>query len=965
MSLFVINRTFLFPRKRRWKSKSPFSSVAWFAFYVATGSTLPTSILLSQQNAGQTAPLTQDDQARQIDALIADLQSPKFSVRQAAANSLWRIGKPAEAKLNQALKSSNSEVVARAANILKDFEYGIYPDSDPATIARIRKFRDGTANEKVRIARLLIKANQVDSLVKLIKKEPNFQTRQKISELFGNRDFLRSYLKQNQTTEALNAISEIAVNFKELQISSYYFDDIVADYLWLTLTTQSLASELQKLNQLNSGPADPYQRLLLIRAHRANNDFESAMSVVNKLDGETKRIAEINLLAEQHQWNTLSDMTWKEDQEPITELNLGKRCAAINFHRLAGNRKRFSAELTHLKEFAGALVDDLTLPTGTSWTDNVNNKSVMQIVEFLFTCGELETACEYLTKTDRLKAFEAFNSLARFDEAFAVLGIEDLTDATFLKFNRRIRQFRPKGWDEPTADVTAFCDFAGFLYQMGLYDQAKEIYRSTVFAVSQFESDSNSSLQAICQSLINNDQTDLFYELIAPLVTERNYPMVVETLLYDLQESFDGSSLASYWWLVLAEQSADSKVVRLQKLRQFLRHRLQDEPIEKEFDQLLTTVTNRSDLAAIDHAHLGQTYLLLNQRDRAKESFRKCIAIQDYDFGVGVALGDLHREDKELEQAYTCYLAAWNSSEENARLRIGESASSPLPLFLAGLVGQKLAKSQPQYSAASKKHLDKAKQLLLYGDLNREVRSGLIDRGFKTVGVEICRMVMKTGGFQDWELGNARSVLLDELKPEQGLLAANYLEAQLHDVAETLRAYSSMASYTYFPNQVQLYRFDQLLNEKKIDDAYAALQMALKFRPHSATIAEEYLPRLRDANGGKELADQLFEQIRAGHLEVLKKYPNSGLYNNNYAWVCTTNKLYLDEALVTAELVCKNEPNNATYLDTLADVCFNLGQVDRAIQLMEKCRRMDPSSEHFIEQLAKFKTGQTSKNINR
>ena len=247
-----------------------FRFVVSFVLCIVVGATLPPSVLLAQQKA---VPLTQGELARQIDSLIDDLQSPKFSVRQAAANGLWRIGKPTEAKLQQALKSSNSEVVARAATILKDFEYGIYPNSDPSTIARIRKFRDGTENEKVRIARLLIKANQVDSLVKLIKKEPNFQTRQKISEVFVNRDFLRSYLKQNQTTEALNAISEIALNFKELQISSYYFDDIVADYLWLTLTTDSLSSELQKLKELNSGQADPYQRLVLIRAHRANDDF--------------------------------------------------------------------------------------------------------------------------------------------------------------------------------------------------------------------------------------------------------------------------------------------------------------------------------------------------------------------------------------------------------------------------------------------------------------------------------------------------------------------------------------------------------------------------------------------------------------------------------------------------------------------------------------------------------------------
>ena len=551
--------------------------------------------------------------------------------------------------------------------------------------------------------------------------------------------------------------------------------------------------------------------------------------------------------------------------------------------------------------------------------------------------------------------------MARFDEAFAVLGFKDLSDETFKKFNRRIRQFRPKGWDEPTPDITAYCDFAEYLYQLGFYAEAKEAYRSIVFAISQFEADSTDSLRATCQSLINSEQYDLFYELIGPFVNSQNDTMIVQTLLFDLEESFTGSSLASYWWFVLGNETNDGTKERLKMLRQFLRQRLPDEALEEEFKELLKSVANRPDLGAMDHANLGLTYLLLTDRDRAKESFRKCIAIQDNEFGVGVKLADLYREDNELSQAYDCYLSAWKASTtsttESVRLNLTGLPPSPLPLYLAGLVGKELAETQPNMDGIWQKHIEMAKQLMLYGDSNRSVRSGLIDRGFKDECIEICEMVMKVGGFKDWELGNARSVLIDELNPERGLLAANYLESQLHDVASTTRSYTSMASYTYFPNQVQLHRFDQLLHEKKIDEAFGALQIALEFRPHSATIAEEYLPRLREAEGGREPADQLFEQIRVGHLEVLRKFRNSGLYNNNYAWICTTNKRYLKDALTKAELVCKNEPNNATYLDTLADVCFNLGQVDRAIEIMERCLKMDANSEHYAEQLAKFKAG--------
>ena len=330
------------------------------------------AILLIQDSCcdfafGQTTKSPSIESEQRIDDLVKDLESPKFSVRQAAAMELWRIGKPAEARLYRALKSSNAEVVARAANILKDFEYGIYPDSDPVTIARIRKFRDGTQTEKVRIARLLINSRQVISLVKLIKKEPNFQTRQKVSEIFGDRNFLRIYINQNQAPEeALDAISQIAINFKELQIASYLFDDIVADYLWLALTTDSLSSEIAKLKSLEINKNDPYQRLLVLRAHRANNDFDSAMAVAESLNGETKQETKIHLLCEQHRWSELSDLTWSDELGPVTELNLSERCEAMNFHRLSGNKDRYTAELSEVKRFADELVSDLQLPPDPS-----------------------------------------------------------------------------------------------------------------------------------------------------------------------------------------------------------------------------------------------------------------------------------------------------------------------------------------------------------------------------------------------------------------------------------------------------------------------------------------------------------------------------------------------------------------------------------------------------------------------
>ena len=47
----------------------------------------------------------------------------------------------------------------------------------------------------------------------------------------------------------------------------------------------------------------------------------------------------------------------------------------------------------------------------------------------------------------------------------------------------------------------------------------------------------------------------------------------------------------------------------------------------------------------------------------------------------------------------------------------------------------------------------------------------------------------------------------------------------------------------------------------------------------------------------------------------------------------------------------------ATYLDTLAEIEYRLGNVERAIELSEKCLRMEPKNKQHRKQLKRFRAG--------
>ena len=50
-------------------------------------------------------------------------------------------------------------------------------------------------------------------------------------------------------------------------------------------------------------------------------------------------------------------------------------------------------------------------------------------------------------------------------------------------------------------------------------------------------------------------------------------------------------------------------------------------------------------------------------------------------------------------------------------------------------------------------------------------------------------------------------------------------------------------------------------------------------------------------------------------------------------------------------------PNHAGNIDTLAEVHFQRGNKDQAIQLMKKCIELEPKNRYFRNQLKRFEAG--------
>jgi len=79
---------------------------------------------------------------------------------------------------------------------------------------------------------------------------------------------------------------------------------------------------------------------------------------------------------------------------------------------------------------------------------------------------------------------------------------------------------------------------------------------------------------------------------------------------------------------------------------------------------------------------------------------------------------------------------------------------------------------------------------------------------------------------------------------------------------------------------------------------------------------------------------------------------------NNLAWVYATQGIELEEGLRLSRRSLRLRPNSPTYLDTLAELYFMLGDVENAVAIIRQAIALDPDQPdlraHLQQQLARF-----------
>ncbi|NQU09670.1 tetratricopeptide repeat protein [bacterium] len=104
-------------------------------------------------------------------------------------------------------------------------------------------------------------------------------------------------------------------------------------------------------------------------------------------------------------------------------------------------------------------------------------------------------------------------------------------------------------------------------------------------------------------------------------------------------------------------------------------------------------------------------------------------------------------------------------------------------------------------------------------------------------------------------------------------------------------------------------------------------------------------------------AEAVFTSAWSRLEEVLRRQPDNAEAHNNLAWLGVRLRRRLDEALAHAQQAVRGAPDQAAFLDTLAEVQFQRGHREQAVATIKQAVAKEPEIPYFRLQQARIEKG--------
>ncbi|MEI6674932.1 MAG: hypothetical protein WCO57_07120 [Verrucomicrobiota bacterium] len=839
-----------------------------------------------------------------VAALIAQLSNESFAVREAATQQLWKRGEGALEALSQAAAGSDPEAAHRAKELLHKIELHITPDTDPAVLALVERYHKAAPAEKIPLLNTMRAKRAYRQILKLYAGETDAKLRADL-----------------QATVAAIAI---------IGARSRLLEGDAAD-----------ARELLEL-----APADAQSLMALAAFHRANGTLEEELQRAKTSKAKGSRAWQL----------ALQRAAGRLNEAQAIAVDAGELRLAATMAMLAGDPVPwFEHQLA--SPSAEQTVDLYTPLALKRWQNQIilkseldpvirllnSHKLVTRTLAFstLFLLGESAAAEAAFAKSMPLEAFTYFEALERIPEAFAAIGLDQHNPDFSAWVASRFEHLHaaPDAGDDATSTLVAI---ASFLENRGLNADLSQAFDPPLARLAQKDPDAFTGFLA---ALFGN--RFIRTGTIGPLMQvgaawaaddDTRWEQLIVAAFGDNEDSLP-------CWKWLAELKPDS--TRKQRL-----------------EGMFALCGYGADPGHLRDSWLVLAWAAIRQAEpAARPPLLKRLASlvgPSGDVATSLKIHDMNPPDpavNELDGVYLLQLSAAGRWEE----------ASQILLRLFSNKNGTVADGRPDlhaYAAACLRragHPDAAAvhdgwvEKLALGDAMSYLR---ISNGYAFGGdYERCSLWRERAAREaDPDNENYAAILTVHATDllERGLwkraAAVSEALAQIYSGSD----FSSNSPLLFLRLRLQADQAHALsLLDKERAKALVMLEKCHTLMPCDGSLADHFFPSLRKAGLLKQ-HDAWFE-ITWQHIQaVIARYPESHNTRNTAAWLAARAMRHLDEAEVHLNTALTTHPNQAAYLDTMAELQFARGKRKQAIAWSEKAINFLPKDDDIRRQNQRF-----------
>ncbi len=870
---------------------------------------------------------------RKISEAIAQLGSDTLKVREDATRFLWEAGRAAGPALREAMKSPDAEVAWRARQVLEQLECGIRPDT-PEDIQKLaRKYRTGDRAAKEAVAAELagMKGSGYAVLLAILALEKDDDLRRElvnryIDQLFGT---VSEHMLAGDDERA-EAMIELALDFSHDQALDYY--------PVFFLTHGSLDGKIHQFQvEMEKSPSTCTARALAY-LQRMGGDSKGALQMAEKSDDAA---LVRSILFELGDWKRLAEMQAKAAVGPD---EIAKRKLTGNFQGMFGNNREDLENAIHVEQlgFLAAYqrlagnAEDASKTLAQIQKSNGKGALIQLAARGLFLNERPTEAMALLIQNKQYaQAFDMMSVQMRYREAIGVLEKarnEMVGDELFAMELRAARMWCVLGEKEKAAAILA---------KLGADEKNKASFEKTLYILS-LESESGLREQAVNRFIaafpVFNDEQGakaLLGEMVFRRGLQADHP-------WRTSHSRTPAPDAAYWWnLFRKKYRSEDPRVTMKRVMDLMNQLVAGRELEALVAEAETAAVG---LTAVQQAEwfngIAEIFLATGNEEAALAYFKKSDKVLPIS-ATSTEVADILAKQKKWKDAVEWYAHAGQ-----------EQHHTPSTVWLRGW-----ALEQDGQKEEGQRLMNLAHQISFDPSVRHGLADTMVARGFPDVAFREYEVITRMGQLtESWSIGFAMEQLTNAAIRKKDFAAATHLyQRRLLNFLHA-DAYVSNELGLIAPNFLHSLMGREHLAKGRLDEAIQEARKCLDFMPGDTETINAIVPALEKA-GRKKDADEMFSGVFDLYDKLCVEYPKSAMLHNNVAWMASRCHRVLDQALAHAQKAVELEPDNAAYLDTLAEVRFQRGEKDAAVDLMKRCIKIDAKNEYFQKQLKRFEAG--------